>query len=560
MAKEKQYVLGVDYGSDSVRSVLVDAENGKEIANAVSYYKRWKKGLYCEAHKNQFRQHPLDYIEGLKATITEILNKIPKGANKYIKAIGIDTTGSSPCILGKDMLPLAMQKDFSENPNAMIVLWKDHTSIKEAEEINKLAHSWGGIDYTKYSGGVYSSEWFWAKMLHVMREDKKVQEAAYSFAEHCDWFPALLTGTNSIEKMKRSRCAAGHKAMWNEEWGGLPSEEFLVKLDPILKGFRDRLYTKTYTSDKVAGKLTPEWAKKLGLTEDVIVGVGAFDAHMGAVGGGITKYSLSRVMGTSTCDILVAPHEDVKGIFVKGICGQVDGSVIPNMMGFEAGQSSFGDVYAWFKSVLMWSSNLVKKSKTLSKNKELQKSVIEEMDRMLIPEIERMASLISPEQTGVVALDWINGRRTPFANQALKGAIFNLSLGVDAVRIYKALVDATAFGARKIVECFETQGVKIEKVIGLGGVAKKSPLVMQTLSDVLNRDILIPKSEHTCAIGAAVFASVNAGIYKTIEEASKHMFAGFEKTYKPIKENVKKYEDIYKKYNDVGKFVEEFTK
>ena len=559
MAKEKMYVIGVDYGSDSVRSVLVDATNGKEIGNSVHYYKRWKKELYCDPKKNQFRQHPLDYLEGLKRTITDIMKKMPEDTKKYVKAIAVDTTGSSPCILDKNGLPLALDKAFTENPNAMVVLWKDHTSIKEAEEINSLAHNWGGEDYTKYSGGVYSSEWFWAKMLHVLREDKKVRASAYSFAEHCDWLPALLTGTTDIDKMKRSRCAGGHKAMWNESWGGLPSEEFLIKLDPLLKGFRDRLYTQTYTSDEIAGNLTEEWAKKLGLTTDVVVGVGALDAHMGAVGGGIEEYSFSRVMGTSTCDILYAPKSDIKNTLVKGICGQVDGSVIPGMVGFEAGQSSFGDVYAWFKRILMWNKNIILKSKSLSKDKKLRDAVLEDIDKMFYREIESLAMEIPVEESAIIALDWVNGRRTPFANQNLKSAMFNLSLGTDAVMMYKALVEATAFGARKIIECFESQNVKIKNVIGLGGVAKKSPFVMQTLADVFNKNILVARSEHTCAMGAAMFAAVNAKIYKDIKEAQKHMFAGFEKTYKPNAKNVKKYNELYKKYEEAASIVEKFT-
>ena len=333
-----KYVIGVDYGSDSVRSVLV-SEEGEEIASSVHYYQRWKEGKYCNPAKQQFRQHPLDYLEGLESTLKAVVDELPAEERANVKAISVDTTGSTPVAVNAEGTPLALTPGFEENPNAMFVLWKDHTAIKEANEINDLARSWGGPDYTKYVGGIYSSEWFWAKMLHVLRDDESIQEAAYSWAEACDWIPYALTGEKDVTKMKRSRCAAGHKAMWHEEFGGLPSEEFLTKLDPLLAGVRERLYEDTYTSDVAAGTLSKEWAEKLGLTEEVVIGVGAFDAHMGAVGGNIKPNYLVRVMGTSTCDMIISPEDEVGDNLVKGICGQVDGSIIPGYIGLEAGQS-----------------------------------------------------------------------------------------------------------------------------------------------------------------------------------------------------------------------------
>ncbi|MDX1637921.1 MAG: ribulokinase, partial [Balneolaceae bacterium] len=335
------YVIGVDFGTDSVRSVLV-SEKGEEMAVAVYHYPRWGEGRYNIPSDNQFRHHPLDYLEGLENTLSEVINTLSANEARNIAAISVDTTGSTPVAVDRQGTPLALKEGFKENPNAMFILWKDHTAIREAEEINRLARSWGGPDYTKYVGGIYSSEWFWAKILHLLREDKQVREKAYTWVELCDWIPYELTGGEGLSQMKRSRCAAGHKAMWHEEFDGLPSQEFLSTLDPLLDGIRGRLYEDTYTADKPAGRISHEWAEKLGLAEDVVIGVGAFDAHMGAVGGGIEPYQLCRVMGTSTCDMLVAPHEDLGDHLVQGICGQVDGSIIPGMVGLEAGQSAFG--------------------------------------------------------------------------------------------------------------------------------------------------------------------------------------------------------------------------
>lgn len=548
-------VIGVDYGTDSVRSVLVNAKNGKEISSSVFYYPRWKKGKYCDAANNQFRQHPLDYVEGLEKSIKKALKAAPKGSAKKVKGIAIDTTGSTPVAVDKTGTPLAMTPKFAENPNAMFILWKDHTGIQEAAEINDLCAKWK-IDYSKYEGGIYSSEWLWAKVLRTLRVDKKIQKAAYSWVEHCDWIPFMLTGGTDVHQMKRSRCAAGHKALWHEDFNGLPPNDFFVALDPLLDGLTDRLFTETYTSDVSAGSLSDEWAKRLGLSTDVTIAVGAFDAHIGAVGGEIEPYFLSKVMGTSTCDMLVAPMKEVEGKLVKGICGQVDGSIIPGMMGLEAGQSAFGDVYAWFKNLLSWTlDEVIGKSKLI--DKKLKKQLIEEAADRIIPQLTKAAKKIDPDSTGIIALDWLNGRRTPDANQALKGAIFGLNLGSDAPKIFRALVEATCFGARKIVERFQSEGIPIKGIIGLGGVAKKSPFIMQTMADVLNRPIKIAKSEQTCALGAAMFAATAAGIYSDVSTAMNKMGAGFDKVYQPDKKRAKIYDKIYADYGKYGALVEE---
>ena len=548
------FVIGLDYGSDSVRAVIVNTANGEVKASHVFWYPRWKEGKYCDPVQNQFRQHPLDHLEGLEVTITAVIKEsgIPAG---QIKGICVDTTGSSPMAVDQKGKPLALSTEFAENPNAMMVLWKDHTAILEADEINELARTWGGEDYTKYEGGIYSSEWFWAKILHVIREDEAVANAAFSWMEHCDVITAELIGSEDPLSFRRSRCAAGHKALWHESWGGLPPKEFLSKLDPRLGDLKDRLYSETFTSDLPAGKLSPKWAEKLGLSTDTVISVGTFDAHAGAVGGEVAENTLVKVMGTSTCDIMVASYDAIGDNLVKGICGQVDGSVIPGTIGLEAGQSGFGDVLAWFKNLVVKpTADLIRSSGLLDEAK--KEALIKEIDDQLLIKLTEEALQIPLSETAPVALDWVNGRRTPDANQGLKGALMGLSMGTDAARVFKALVESICFGSKKIVDRFREEGVQIDAVIGMGGVAKKSKLVMQTMADVLNMPIKIATSDQAPALGAAMYAAVAAGIHPSTEAAIAAMTNGFDAVYEPIPENVEVYEKLYAKYAEFGAFVE----
>lgn len=551
----EKYVIGIDYGTDSVRSVVVGTKNGEIAGSSVFEYPRWKKGLYCDPSVNQFRQHPLDYIEGLEQSVKGAVRGLSSEIVKNISGIAVDTTGSTPVAVDKDGIPLSMKSEFADDPDAMFILWKDHTAVKEASEINDLARSWGQTDFTKYEGGVYSSEWFWAKLLHVIRNNNRIGNAAFSWVEHCDWIPALLTGDTDPLRLKRSRCAAGHKAMWHEDFNGLPDEQFLVRLDKKLSGLREKLFEKTYTCEVCAGNLSEEWAKRLGLTTDVKVGAGAFDAHLGAIGGEIKPHYLIKVMGTSTCDMLVVPMEEVGDKLVAGICGQVDGSILPGMLGLEAGQSAFGDIYAWFSKLLMWPVNEIIPSMDWLDDKAKTK-IAEECSEKIISDLSRKAELLTGEDSSLVALDWLNGRRTPFANQELKGLIAGLSLGSDAPRIFKSLVEATAFGSKMINDRFLSEGFRIDGVIAVGGVARKSPFVMQIVTDILNVPIRVANSDQTCALGSAMAASVVAGIYKDIPAAQTAMGAGFEKEYRPDPVRAEKYRALYEKYKKLGSFVE----
>jgi L-ribulokinase len=549
-----KYVIGLDYGTDSARAVVVNAETGEELASSVKYYPRWMEGKFCVPTANQYRQHPQDYIDVLEFTVKDALSKCPAGTAENIVGIGFDTTGSTPVFADKNGTPLAMLPEFAENPNAMFVLWKDHTAIKEANEINELAAKWD-TDYTSYEGGIYSSEWFWAKALHVLRADEKVRAAAYSAVEHCDWMPALISGTTKPENMFRSRCASGHKAMWLEQWGGLPSEEFLISLDPVLAGLRSRLYTETCASDTKVGTLTEEWAARLGLTTNVAVAVGAFDAHTGAVGAEVKPGALVRIIGTSTCDIMVSSYEEMGNKLIPGICGQVDGSVIPGMIGLEAGQSAFGDVYAWFKRVVAWPIENILAKTSLVDEETKQKLIAESLDQ-IIPALSIEAAEVPVSESTILATDWMNGRRTPDANQMVKGTITGLNLGSSAPLIFRALVEATAFGSKAIVDRFLENGVEIKEIIGIGGISLKSPFVMQTLSDVLNMPIKVAKAEQACAFGTAMFAAVAAGVYEKVEDAQNAMGMGFARVFYPNAENHRLYLDIYEKYQRIGQFTE----
>ena len=552
-----KYVIGVDYGTDSARAVIVNVENGHILASVEKNYPRWLEGRYCNPAVNQYRQHPKDYIEVLESTVKKALASCPSGTADQVVGIAFDTTGSTPAFTDASGTPLAMLPEFEDNPNAMFVLWKDHTAVQEATEINKLCKAWD-IDYSAYEGGIYSSEWFWAKALHVLRNDHAVREKAYSIVEYCEWLPAILTGVQSSKDIIRSRCANGHKAMWHESWGGLPDEAFLTQLDPLLKGFRSRLFDKTETADKPVGTLTSEWAARLGLSTDVVVAGGAFDCHMGAVGAGITPNTLVRIIGTSTCDVIVADYDDIGNKLVRGICGQVDGSVIPGMIGLEAGQSAFGDIYAWFRRILEFPlKQILSKSALIDVATKTQ--LIDETCDKIIPLLSEEAQKIPVSDSAVLATDWMNGRRTPDANQLLKGTIDGLSLGSTAPHIFRALVEATAFGSLAIVERFIEEGICINQVIGIGGIALKSPFVMQTLSDVLNMPIKVCKTDQACALGAAMFAATAAGVYSKVEEAQKAMGSGFAYEYTPNRENTILYREIYRKYIKLGAFSEKST-
>ena len=525
------YTIGLDYGTNSVRCLIVDIKTGKEVGTAVWEYETGEAGIILDnSDHNLARQNPADYIKGFEITIKEALVQAKENETGFfpedIIGMGVDTTGSTPMPIDINGIPLAMLDKFKDNPNAHAWLWKDHTGHVEAAEITSLAEK-ERPEYLAKCGGIYSSEWFFSKILHCLRTDPEVFDAAYSWVEYCNFIPAVLTGNTKPQDIKRGRCAAGHKAMFNKDWGGLPAKDFLVKLDPKLGELRERLFEKTYTSDTPAGFLTEEWAGKFGLKSGIPVAVGAFDAHLGAVGSGVKKGTLVKIIGTSTCDILVAPKikQDV-----PGICGIVDGSVLPGYLGLEAGQSAVGDIFNWFVNYLQPGGEKIGTHEQLTEK----------------------AAELKPGQSGLLALDWNNGNRTILVDQRLTGLLIGQTLQTSPAEIYRALIEATAFGALAIIDRFEEYGVMIEEVVNCGGISEKNALIMQIYADITGREMKISRSAQTPALGAALAASVAAGEdrggYSNFETAQNAMCGVKEKTFKPIPENHKVYKELFRLY------------
>ena len=520
----EKYLIGLDFGTDSVRALLVN-DTGKELASAVCEYPRWRQGLYSNAAKSQFRQHPADYLEGME----KVLKSVLKDADRSLVAgIGVDTTGSTPCPVDAAGTPLALLPEFAENPDAMFLLWKDHTAIAEAAKINAAADQWNGPDYRQYTGGNSSCEWFWSKVLHVLTAAPEVGAEAFSWVEHCDWIPAVLTGRTDPRTLRRGRCSAGHKAQWHASWGGLPPEEFLRTIDPRLAALRKNLYTETYTAGQPAGPISPEWAAKLGLRQDTVIACGMLDCHSGAVGANICENTLVSVFGTSTCDLLVGRKTDC----IPGICGQVDGSILPGLTGYEAGQSAFGDIFAWFKKFLSCGGNVS------------------------LPELEKAAAALPLDENSVFALDWFNGRRSPGDDPGLRGAIFGLNLGSTPVMVYQALVLSACCGFRRIIEHFKQYGQQVDHVLATGGIAHRSPFIMQLCADLLNMPVRTVKSEQVCALGGAMSAAAAAGLFPNLSDAMTAMASGFDRVYAPDPDRITVCNKLYRRYVRFAALVE----
>lgn len=550
---DKKFTIGLDFGSDSVRALLVDASTGQEVSCGVQNYSRWMDGLYCLPAQSQFRHHPQDYIEAMTTAVKDMLEQVSEDVVQNIVGIGVDTTGSTPAPIDKHGNVLALLPEFSNNPNAMFVLWKDHTSIEKAELINQLAHSNYFIDYTRYVGGIYSSEWFWAKAAWVSEQDAEVAQHAYSWVELCDWIPAILAGNQAPDKLRRGICAAGHKALWHEDWDGLPAQDFLSAISPTLDGIRDRMFDCVYTSDQQAGNLTPEWAEILGLQQGIAIAAGEFDCHMGAVGAGAKEHDLVKVIGTSTCDILMVKPELIGDKTIAGICGQVKGSALPDLVALEAGQSAFGDIYAWYKRLLMWPIQ-----QWVKEHPEDQ-AILNNIDDLIIPMLADAASEQSQTDSSPLSMDWHNGRRTPVANQRLKGVISALNLGSTAPDIFYSLIESTAHGAKAIMDCMVNQGIAVNRVLAIGGIAQKSSLVMQTCSDVMGTKIAVVESDQCCALGAAIFAAVAADVYPSVDVAQQSMSSPIRHLYTPDQMAMDFYQKRNQAYHALGDKIESLT-
>ncbi|MGQ9592173.1 MAG: ribulokinase [Planctomycetota bacterium] len=521
-----KYVIGLDYGTNSVRTLLVNAANGREVATAVWTYAHGTQGVILSRDPNLARQHPADYVTGAVETIRKTLAQTKRAVKGFrpeqVAGIGVDTTGSTPLPVDRDGRPLAFRKEFAKNPAAMAWLWKDHTSVAEAAEITELAQRIRP-HYLAKCGGTYSSEWFFSKILHCLRTSPEVFDAAHTWVECADWVPAVLTGTEAPEKLTVGVCAAGHKAMYADDWGGYPDREFLSQLDPKLGVLRERLRAKAETIDKPVGRLTEEWARRTGLPAGIPVAVGAFDAHLGGVGSGIAPGRMVKIMGTSTCDMMVVPAAQALPD-IPGLCGIVKGSILPGYWGLEAGQSAVGDIFNWFVSYVKPSGATTHEA------------------------LEKLAAKVAPGESGLLALDWNNGNRTVLVDQRLTGLLLGQTLYTTAGEIYRALIEATAFGALTIVRRFEEYGVRVDEIVACGGIAEKSPFILQVYADVTGRPLKVSRSAQTCALGAAIAGAVAAGLYPNVEAAQRAMTGLKPKAYRPNPKAHAVYEEIYPLY------------
>lgn len=542
-----RYTIGLDYGTNSVRALIVNVANGAEVAAVVWTYAHGTQGVILSRDPNLARQHPADYVKGAETTIKQALVAAKKSVRGFnagqVIGIGVDTTGSTPLPVDATGQPLAFQKRFANHPAAMAWLWKDHTGVNEAAEITALAKKLRP-QYLAKCGGTYSSEWFWSKILKCLRVAPEVFNAAYSWVELSDFVPAALTGTEHPDKFIAGVCAAGHKAMWNAKWGGYPDAQFLSKLDPKLGKLRTRLTSRVHSIDRAVGGVTTAWAKKTGLPPGIPVAVGAFDAHLGAVGSGVAPGTLVKIIGTSTCDIAVRANTQ-KLADVPGVCGIVDGSVLPGYFGLEAGQSAVGDIFNWFVNYIQPGAPVSDpaSSKTTSAARRVgdRRSATHE-------ELTKAAAKLQPGESGLLALDWNNGNRTILVDQRLTGLLLGQTLYTTPAEIYRALIEATAFGALTIINRFEEYGVKITSVVNCGGIAEKNPVVMQIYADVTGRPMKVSRSAQTCALGSAIAAAVVAGAHKDYATAQKKMTGLKPKVFKPNAKAHATYKELYVLY------------
>jgi L-ribulokinase len=525
-----QFVIGVDYGSNSVRSLVIDAATGEEFGVCVWQYPSGDAGVLTDpTNPHVARQSPADFIAGLEASIKPALAQAasrPGFSAEQVIGIGVDTTGSTPIPVDSAMVPLATKPAFADNLNACAWMWKDHSGMDEAEQITALA-SEHRPQYLAKCGGTYSSEWLFAKIWHCYSADRAVFDAAYSWIEFTDFIPAVLAGIERPEDVKCGVCAAGHKAMYCDEWGGLPDTEFLSMLAPEIAALRDRLCQQAYTAGDVAGTLCDAYAERLGLPAGIAISVGAFDAHLGAVGAGVSPGHMVKILGTSTCDILVAANDQTLPD-IPGVCGIVDGSVMPGFYAIEAGQSAVGDIFNWFVSVLC------------------------EGDSQLFNALTDQAAALAPGESGLLALDWNNGNRTILVDARLTGLLVGYTLHTPKDAVFRALIEATAFGARRILDRIEEYGVVVESIINCGGIAEKNELFMQIYADVLGRPMRLSGSDQTCALGSAIAGAVAAGAanggYDSFDDAQAKICTFKDTTYEPNAAAKAVYDELYALY------------
>jgi L-ribulokinase len=528
----RAYTIGIDYGTNSVRAVVADISDGRFVGTRVFDYLSGAQGVLLDPKQPHLaRQNPADYIHGLRVSVKDALAAADgePGFNRdRVIGIGVDTTGSTPLPVDAQARPLALDAHWAGNLAAHAWLWKDHTSAAEAVAITETAKA-HAPELLAPIGGVYSSEWWWSKIWRCLKVAPDVFDAAASWVELADFVPAVLAGVTDSTKIVRCICAAGHKAMYSEAWGGLPPKVFLARLDPKLAALRDRLYDEAWAPGRPAGHLSDDWAREFGLRPGIVIAMGGFDAHYGAVGSGVRTGTLVKIIGTSTCDCAIAPVAD-KIADVPGICGIVNGSIMPDYFGIEAGQSAVGDILNWWVR-------------------------FSQGDESLHELMSARAARLRPGESGLVALDWNNGNRTVLVDPRLTGLLVGQTLHTTPDEVYRALIEATAFGARVIIERMREYGVPIDRVVCCGGIAEKNDLFMQIYADVIGQPMLIAGSPQTPALGSAVSAAVTAGAqaggYATWSEAQDRMTTIKEKRFDPRPDARRVYDELYGIYREL---------
>lgn len=527
------YTIGIDFGTNSVRAVIVDCADGRVLGTSVFDYPTGDQGILLESRQPHLaRQHPGDYVAGLRASVTAALadaERKPGFSRGRIIGIGADTTGSTPMPVDGQARPLATDPAWESNLAAHAWLWKDHTSADEAAAITDTARRYAP-QYLAPIGGTYSSEWWWSKIWHCLNVAPDVFDAAASWVELADYIPALLSGVDDSRRIVRCVCAAGHKAMYSDAWGGLPDATFLARLHPKLAALRDRLYDKAYPPGRPPGHLSHEWSNALGLPPGITIAMGGFDAHYGAVGSGIQPGTLVKIIGTSTCDCAIAPLSD-RVDDIPGICGIVNGSIMPGYYGIEAGQSAVGDILKWWVEVVC------------------------EGDEALHARLSHEAGRLRPGESGLLGLDWNNGNRTILVDPRLTGLLIGQTLHTTRAEMYRALIEATAFGARAIIERIRDHDVPIDRVVCCGGIAEKNDLFMQIYADAIGQPMLIAGSPQTPALGAAISAAVTAGAaaggYDDWAEAQRKMTTLKDRRFTPNREAHAVYNELYAMYREL---------
>jgi len=520
------FTLGIDFGTNSVRALVVRCRDGREVGSCVFDYPSGAQGILLDPRDHLLaRQYPGDILLGLEKSVQGALaaaRRHPGFSAAHVIGLGVDTTGSSPIPVDRRNRPLALAAKWRKHLAAQCWLWKDHTSWREAARITELAAKLRP-GYLAKCGDAYSSEWWWSKIWHCLRTAPEVFAAAYSWVELADWVPSVLAGVDDPRQVARGVCAAGHKALYSDEWGGLPDKKFLAKLDRRLAALRDRLYDRAHDATIPAGSLCLEWTKRLGLPHGIPIAIGEFDVHYGAIGSGITEGTLVKVIGTSTCDCaVVSARKKVRDI--PGICGIVPGAILPGFYGIEAGQSAVGDIFKWWVEGICGG------------------------DAALHGRLMQEAGRQPPGASGLLALDWHNGNRTILVDPRLSGLLLGCTLHTTRAEIYRALIEATAFGARAIIERIREYGVPIRRVVCAGGIAEKNPLLMQIYADVIGCTMLVAGSSQACALGAAVAASVLAGAYRDFPAAQRAMTRLKKRRYQPRPAARQTYDRLYRHY------------